>query len=174
MNSDQSHTQLCVHIIIRCTYAYCDRFQVREHAPSLPMYVPTFDSPFHSESSLTQALPWCHMQNRLHTHVSKVICVVATNIVIMKTISEGHLWFFIKIYTHETNPLYGTCTCVLLHDSVYVMWRCVLTCTISRWRQLIVRSIADPQLFLLDHLLDIAPVGAMRGEKIFVYWMGMR
>ena len=34
-------------------------------------------------------------------------------------------------------------------------------------RQLIVLSIADPQLFLLDHLLDIAPVAALRGEKIF-------
>ena len=34
-------------------------------------------------------------------------------------------------------------------------------------RQLIVLSIADPQLFLLDHLLDIAPVAALKGEKIF-------
>ena len=36
-------------------------------------------------------------------------------------------------------------------------------------RQLIVLSIADPQLFILDHLLDIAPVAALRGEKIFEF-----
>jgi translation initiation factor 3 subunit M len=34
-------------------------------------------------------------------------------------------------------------------------------------RQLVVLSIADPHLFLMDHLLEIPPVTALRGEKIF-------
>jgi translation initiation factor 3 subunit M len=34
-------------------------------------------------------------------------------------------------------------------------------------RQLVALSIADPHLFLMDHLLEIPPVAALRGERIY-------
>ena len=34
-------------------------------------------------------------------------------------------------------------------------------------RQLVALSVADPHLFLMDHLLSIPPVAALNGEKIY-------
>ena len=77
-----------------------------------------------SAAEFSDTVPCSFMENQSQMHASEFIKChprstplhmrarsgVATNIGIPKIIAEGHLEPFTKIYTHENNPLYRTCT----------------------------------------------------------------